>query len=233
MHLNNYANRHDILIDWILRVIPKGSAILDIGANDGSFCPEVSRIAEHAGLFAGVDPDVEKLSRNPLVQARYPGTLEDAAVPDASFDCAYSIYVFEHVANERKFLEAASRVLKPGGSLFFITPNGTHYFAALASMFANLGVQKQVLKLIRPDQLVDRYHYPALYRLNHPSRLRKLGGEFGFDTLEFGYSEKLEEFSCYFPGPLKAFPWLWERGVEWTGQEKLLGNLMGRMIKAA
>jgi len=178
-----------------------------------------------------VDPDTTKLSRHPLVQARYPATLEKAEIQAASFDCAYAIYVFEHVQQEREFLQAASRVLKPGGSLFFITPNGYHYFAAIAALLGNLGVQRKVLALIRPEQLVAEYHYPALYRLNRPDTLRKLGQEFGFDRFEFRYSEQFWEFACYFPGPLKTFPWLWERMVEVTRQEYLLGNLIGRMIK--
>gem|GEM_PF-6325615 len=36
MHLNNYRNRNEILIDWIIETQPQGSHILDIGANDGS-----------------------------------------------------------------------------------------------------------------------------------------------------------------------------------------------------
>jgi len=233
MNLNNYRDRNEFLIDWVIETVPKGAQILDIGANDGSFCPAVQRIADHAGVYAGVDPDTAKLSRHPLLQARYPATLEDADIPPASFDCAYAIYVFEHVQKERAFLAAASRVLKPGGSLFFITPNGYHYFAMIASALGSLGVQGKVLRLIRPEQLVAQYHYPALYRLNRPDTVEKLGQEYGFERCEFRYSEQFWEFGCYFPGPTKAFPWLWEKMVEITGQEYLLGNLIGRMIKSS
>jgi len=232
MRLNNYENRHDLLIDWMLEEIPPGSSFLDIGANDGSFCPEVSRVANHAGMFAGVDPDVAKLDRHPLLECRYPSTLEQAKFGDKSFDCLYAIYVLEHVSNPCGFLAAASRALKPGGSLFFITPNGYHYFAFIAGLLAKLGVQDRVLNVIRPKALVDQYHYPATYRLNSPRRLRRLGLEYGFNRCEFRYSENLAEFDCYFPGVLKVFPAFWEYMVQLTGQEFLLGNLMGRMIRS-
>src|SRR5262245_22175205 len=114
MHLNNYSNRHDLLIDWMLQAIPPGVRILDVGANDGSFCPEVARMAQHAGVFAGVDPDVAKLAKNSRLKERYPATLEDAEIPPGYFDCLYSIYVFEHIADPDAFLAAAARALRPG-----------------------------------------------------------------------------------------------------------------------
>lgn len=221
-----------MLVDWILNTIPDGAAVLDIGANDGTFCPQVEQIARKAAHFAGVDPDAELLARNPLAQAKYATTLEKSDIPDATFDCAYSIYVFEHVADEAGFLNAAARVLKPGGSLFFITPNGRHYFAALAALLGRLRVQDAVLRMVRPSHLVDQYHYPALYRLNSERRLTRLGRNAGFSDFEFRYSERIEEFACYFPRQLKLFPAAWERLAKTLGAESMLGNLMGRMVKS-
>lgn len=231
MHLNNYENRHDLLIDWMLESIPSGSSFLDVGANDGSFCPEVGRVAERAGVFAGVDPDAAKLEKHPFLDRQYSAKLEDADIADQSFDCVYSIYVFEHVEDPHRFLAAASRILRPGGSLFFITPNGYHYFALIAGFLGKIGIQQAVLKMLRPDELVEKYHYPALYRLNSPRSLTKMGKLYGFGKCEFRYSENLAEISCYMPGPLKVFPMLWEKMVKVTGFEMLLGNLMGRMIR--
>ncbi len=233
MHLNNYENRHELLIDWIIESMPKGAAILDVGANDGTFCPEVRRIAEHAGLYAGVDPDTAKLAKHPLVQQRFPATLESAGIRSNSFDCVFAIYVLEHVADDVGFLQAVERVLKPGGSFFFITPNGDHYFASIAGVLARMGLQEQVLRLIRPSELVGKYHYPALYRLNTAAKLRRMGKAMGLSNADFKYSERFDEFACYFPGPTKVFPWVWEKMVTAIGNERLLGNLMGRMTKDA
>jgi SAM-dependent methyltransferase len=231
MHLNNYANRTDLLIDWILQTLPKNAAVLDVGANDGSFCPEVRRVAQGAAVFAGVDPDMAKLDRHPFLTQRYRGLFENSKIPDETFDCVYAIYVLEHVQDAEGFVATAARVLRPGGSFFFITPNGLHYFAAIAGTLAKLNLQEKVLRAIRPGELVGRYHYPALYRLNHPAKLEHMGRRYGFSAFEFRYSESFHEFACYFPGPLKVFPWLWERVVEQTRTERLLGNLMGRMVK--
>ncbi len=225
-------HRNEIFLDWVLSSFPEGASVLDVGANDGTFCPEVARVAVRAGRLAGVDPDGAKLANNKLISERYFSTLEDADLPAESFDVLYSFFVFEHVANEERFVAAASRALKPGGSLFFLTPNGQHYFAFLASMFEKMGVQRRALGMLRPKELVESYHYPALYRLNHPRTIERIGRKYRFDRFEYRYSEELGEISSYFPGPTKIFPKMWESMVAASGCEHLMLNLHGRMIKA-
>lgn len=232
MRLNDYTERNHLFVDWILEVTPPNVSILDVGANDGTFCPEISRVAQLASRLAGVDPDSSKLRQNSLISERYFSTLEDAEIDSESFDVLYSFFVFEHVADGERFIAAASRVLKPGGSLFFITPNGNHYFSILASAFARLGVQRLILGMVRSRELIESYHYPAVYRLNCPRDIERIGRKFGFDQFEYRYCEQFRELSTYFPGPTKVFVWLWERFVEAVGREDLLVNLMGRMVKS-
>jgi ubiquinone/menaquinone biosynthesis C-methylase UbiE len=232
MRLNNYETRQDLLVDWMLETFPENARVLDVGANDGAFCPQVSRIAARAGWLAGVDSDTVKLARHPYLHERFDGLLEDAPIADASFDCVYAMFVLEHVERPERFMAALSRVLRPGGSFFFMTPNGQHYFAAIAGALGRVKLQDRVLRVLLRRELVDRYHYPALYRLNTPKRLVALGSSHGFSEFEFRYCEKFDEISPYFPGPLKVVPWMWEQMASVTRQERLLVNLMGRMVKA-
>jgi 2-polyprenyl-3-methyl-5-hydroxy-6-metoxy-1,4-benzoquinol methylase len=230
LRLNDFQDRRDLLVDWMFETTPAGGRVLDVGANDGGY-PQAKRIAERASLLAGVDPDTARLAKNPWIAERYPSVVEHAALPADSFDCVYSIYVAEHVENPLRFLAAIYRTLKPGGSFFFITPNGEHYFALIAKMFARLHLQETVLKMVMGRKAVEEYHYPAVYLLNSPSEIERLAKRIGFAPPELRYSEKLEEIGAYFPGGLKLLPWAYEQVVAATGRERLLGNLMGRLVK--
>lgn len=44
--------------------------------------------------------------------------------PDGTFDAAISINVLEHVPDPARFAREAARVLRPGGRLLMVTPNG-------------------------------------------------------------------------------------------------------------
>jgi SAM-dependent methyltransferase len=232
MRLNDYPNRNRLLVEWILEALPENARVLDIGANDGSFCPELKQVADTAKAYAGVDPDTVKLARHPFLSERYPSTLEAAHLPSESYDCLIAIFVLEHVARPHEFIRAAGRALKPGGSFFFITPNRYHYFAFLAGGLATAGLQDSVLKRLRPRELVEEYHYPALYQLNSPRQIRRIGRDAGFSEFEFRYCERLDEIDSYFPGPMKILPRAWEGFVQMIRQERLLLNLMGRIRKS-
>ena len=104
------------------RKLGKRGRLLEIGANVGGFLHQASALgweakgvelseacAEHARRERGLDVIT--------------GTLETCGLPEASFDLVYSNAVFEHLESPSSVLAAASRLLRPGGAIFFDTVN--------------------------------------------------------------------------------------------------------------
>ncbi|MGL4813484.1 MAG: methyltransferase domain-containing protein [Beijerinckiaceae bacterium] len=231
IRINNFDSRIDVFVDWILADVPDGFRVLDIGANNGKFCPEVERIFARASHVCGIDPDGRKLADNPYLHERYPTILEDAPLAEESFDLMFSIYVAEHVENPEAFMNAAFRALKPGGSLYMLTPNARHYFAIISGALKKANLQDRVLKMVRPVEEVDDYHYPAFYRLNSPAKINAIAQHTGFSSTEYRYAEHIRDLDPYFPAPLKFMPQAYLKMVGAAGWDSMLCNLMVRLKK--
>ncbi|HUI69473.1 MAG TPA: class I SAM-dependent methyltransferase, partial [Spirochaetia bacterium] len=61
----------------------------------------------------------------------FPGTLQEAGFPDASFSVIHFSHLIEHVPDPRGFLTDVLRILKPGGLAVITTPNVDGFQARL------------------------------------------------------------------------------------------------------
>jgi SAM-dependent methyltransferase len=196
--------------DRVLAHVRRDSVVLDIGASDGSYCPEVARVSQATARLIGVDPDRAKLAINPFVTERHFGEFEAAPIPDASVDVAYAVFVMEHLRDAPRFVRKLHAVLRPGGVFFGITPNGRHYFSFVSGFLAAVGLQQFMLRLLRGPQLADDYHYPTTYALNSPRRIERLAREAGFASVAFHYTQAYGVLKPYFPAPLRFAPVAWD-----------------------
>ena len=97
--------------------------IMEIGCGTGRWLAELAEPARHC---YGLDP-----SRGMLRQAQQRtapirlirGRGEHLPLPDDGFDLLYAVNVIHHIADQRAFIEAAYRVLRPGGRLAVIGMN--------------------------------------------------------------------------------------------------------------
>jgi SAM-dependent methyltransferase len=107
-------------MDEILRSLPPGARVLDLGCRDGSF-------------RAGTYPEliVIRLDRErppPLVSS--PGVQADAArlpFPDECFDAVISNHSLEHMDALDRVLCEVGRVVRPTGSLFVSVPDASTF----------------------------------------------------------------------------------------------------------
>jgi 2-polyprenyl-3-methyl-5-hydroxy-6-metoxy-1,4-benzoquinol methylase len=110
-----------------LRDIPTNAAVLEVGCGFGSFLDLVQekRQAEAQGI------DLSSAAIEVAQSRRLPVAVQDvvelAARQPESFDVVCAFQVLEHVPDPRTFLEACTRLLKPGGRLCIGVPNNDGY----------------------------------------------------------------------------------------------------------
>lgn len=59
------------------------------------------------------------------------GTLEKVKLPGESFDVIHASHLIEHLTDPRGFIQELSRLMKPGGYTFLVTPNAGGFQAVL------------------------------------------------------------------------------------------------------
>jgi len=99
--------------------------ILEVGSGLGSFL----MVARQRGIDCyGIEPDVHgvetAVKRMPELKDRIrTGVGESLPYKNGTFDLVVSFQVVEHAQNPEKVLKESVRVLKKGGSLYFVIPN--------------------------------------------------------------------------------------------------------------
>ena len=112
---------HEAVAGHIVAHLPKGSAVLDVGAGSGAFSHRlldlgyrptaVDYVAENFALHGTVD----------FVQADL--NADFAATVGRRHDAAVAIEIVEHLENPRFFLRQLHALLRPGGVVVLTTPN--------------------------------------------------------------------------------------------------------------
>lgn len=101
--------------------VPSGGRIIEIGANDGAFCAELSKAGFDAFGFDPVEADEASGVEKGFLEAGV------AAVAPRSADAVIAYYVLEHVIDAGEWLRSALALLKDGGVLVLEVPDySTH-----------------------------------------------------------------------------------------------------------
>jgi SAM-dependent methyltransferase len=105
----------------VLRRHVRGGRLLDVGCSVGYFL-HAARLSYEV---AGVEPSrwARRYAREKLDLTEVYPTLEEAAFPAGSFDVVTLIDVIEHHPNPAGLIRELSRVTKPGGILYVVTPD--------------------------------------------------------------------------------------------------------------
>ena len=175
--------------------LPEQGQILDVGSGTGSLAFAIAERRRRARVL-GIDPSKEYAAyasdTNPFPD-RASFQVADAQqlhFPDASFDAALSLLVFNFIPNPTKALFEIRRVTKPGGNI--------------SAAVWDYGAGMQMLRTfwdaavhIDPDaEKIDEKHMP-LCRAGELSALWKQGGLENVREQPIDISTRFESFSDY------------------------------------
>ena len=128
---NPTYQRHVATYRLCAPLLPKGR-VLDLGCGVGH---SFSELAPRESV--GVDLSPEALAGQD--RETHVADMRDLPLPDASFASVLSVQSIEHVPDPERVFAEVVRVLEPGGTAIFVTPNR--------------------LEFAKPDEIIDPYHY--------------------------------------------------------------------------
>ncbi len=170
-----------LFYDWLREISKPSFRVLNLGAGP---TPDIKlrslkgEVAEVVG--ADIDPVVLTNSELDRAIVIKDGRLD---LETESFDLVYSDYVLEHIEKPLEFLSEVRRVLKPGSSYLFRTPNFFHYVAISAAITPQ-SFHRLVANRMRGLGEEEHEPWKTYYRMNSPSTLRRLGQTTGFGSIE-------------------------------------------------
>ena len=112
----------DRRLEMVRRFVPlEGARILDVGCGIGTYVRGFRRFSDDVH---GVDVDAARVAQasRDLPNIRV-AEAESLPYPDDDFDLVFLNEVIEHVADDRRTIEEAARVTKPGGHVVVFAPN--------------------------------------------------------------------------------------------------------------
>jgi len=218
-----------IFYTWVRGFTSPETVLLNLGAGPPAD-RGIRNLRGEVAKVVGADPDPEVMHNRDLDEAYVISGDGPLPFEDNSFDLVLSDWVLEHVEAPARFLAEVQRVLKPGGSFFFRTPNKSHYVALIARMTPHW-CHELVANWARGYGPGEHDPWPTVYRLNSSRTIEAEAYRAGFRTVELKMLEPQPKYLVFHPIPF----------VVGVGYERIAnryelfsgvrGNIFGRLVK--
>jgi len=202
-----------------------GDRLLDLGCGPGK--KETNYQARGAVVF-GCDY-TNDVARNRFVVAGVRGDAYHLPFADETFDIVTMDFVAEHLESPQLCVAELARVLRPGGRVFFRTPNFYHYVALIAYLTPHW-FHRLVIHAL--DGSNEREAFATFYRANTRRTLRRLFSACELSCEQMRVIEK-EPFYLSFAVPSFWIGYLYERVVNrFAVLEMFRSSILGHFRKS-
>jgi len=159
------------------RYIEPSHSVLEIGAGSGRNHQNHFAIRGRVARYVGVDPE-PSVETNPYLDEGYRAKADSMPFADSSFDLVFHHLVAEHFDSPLAANCEIARVLKPGGTLLFLTPSRFYYACLLARITPQWFHELYVRRFGSGRASNEVFH--TFYRLNDDRAITTQLWQFGF-----------------------------------------------------
>jgi len=189
----------EIYQKMVLEKVNENSKLLDVGCGHSDVLKEAYKRTKFA---FGIDPSGDVASRNPFLKDIRKEYVEKMSFEDNFFDVVVCAWVLEHIENPKKAFSEIFRVLKPGGVVFFLTPNSLNYVTWIIRLIPEKFHSFLTRKMYGRE---ENDTFSKKYRFNSIKKIRKIMKECRFeedilltngDPSYVSFNEVLFRISC-------------------------------------
>ena len=218
--------------DTLRCYLPRETMWLDLGCGR-RVLPEWRSQQEKALVtrsqtLVGLDYDLDSLRANRSVHLRVRGSAEQLPFTSNTFDLVTANMVVEHAEDPRSLLRDVQRVLRPGGTFIFHTPNAFGYVVMLARAIPEWAKPRLIYVLQgRREEDVFQTHY----RMNTAGVIGELAEASRFEVVEIRLL--VSDAALAVIPPLATLELLWIRALMTAPLKPLRTNIIAILRKPA
>ncbi|WP_165585529.1 class I SAM-dependent methyltransferase [Roseococcus sp. SYP-B2431] len=173
----------------VRRHLRPDATVLEIGCGRGA--PMLSTMKGQAGRLIGIDV-VEFTAADPDLELWRCDVTAMTQIADGSIDLAFSRSVMEHIEDVDRAYAEIGRVLAPGGTYVFLTPNFWDYASLISAMVPN-ALHGRIVRATEGREEEDVF--PTHYRSNTARSIRRLAAAAGLSVQGL---QHLGQYPTYF-----------------------------------
>jgi ubiquinone/menaquinone biosynthesis C-methylase UbiE len=195
--------------DVLREILPAGASWLDLGCGH-KVLPiwrekQERDLVGKAGVVVGFDYDSPSLRKHRSINNLVCGEISALPFPDNTFDLVTANMVVEHLDDPQVQFREVQRVLRPGGTFLFHTPNINGYTTVAARMIPEF-LKAPLAEVLdgRPAGDVFKTHY----RANSESQIQHVALDSGFDVGKIRFIASSAKFAIIVPVAFFELFWI-------------------------